>query len=110
MRSSLLSAILFNALAHSSPLHKRANASDPWFLERFSSLVAFGDSYTDENRLGYFATHNGSAPPVGTVLPEVTNAPYHVFADAGLTDLRPSMHQAVGGLGHAMWSNIQATK
>lgn len=109
MRSSLLSAILLNALVHSSPIHKRANASDPWFLERFSSLVAFGDSYTDENRLIYFATHNGSAPPAGTVLPEVT-PPYHVFADAGLMDLRHLMHQVVGVPGHAMWSNIQATR
>jgi hypothetical protein len=27
--------------------------------------VTFGDSYTDENRLGYFINNNGSAPPVG---------------------------------------------
>ena len=67
----LLSTVLFSALGHSSSLHKRANASDPWFLDRFSSLIAFGDSYTDENRLSYFVSHNGSAPPVGTVLPEV---------------------------------------
>jgi len=33
------------------------------------NLVAFGDSYTDENRLNYFATHNGSAPPVGYIPP-----------------------------------------
>ena len=101
--------ILFGLAAHSFPLHKRANASDSWFLERFSSLVAFGDSYTDENRLSYFALHNGSAPPAGTVLPEVTPQ-YHLFVNAGLTDFRPSMHQAVGELGHAMWSNIQVTR
>ncbi|EUC36596.1 carbohydrate esterase family 16 protein [Bipolaris victoriae FI3] len=32
---------------------------------RFTTLVTFGDSYTDENRLGYFINNNGSAPPVG---------------------------------------------
>jgi hypothetical protein len=31
---------------------------------KFKTLVTFGDSYTDENRLGYFGSHNGSAPPV----------------------------------------------
>jgi len=35
---------------------------------QFKTLVTFGDSYTDENRLGYFINHNGSAPPVGTDL------------------------------------------
>jgi hypothetical protein len=33
------------------------------------------DSYTDESRLGYFINHNGSAPPVGTLLPESTSTP-----------------------------------
>lgn len=32
-------------------------------------------SYTDENRLNYFIAHNGSAPPVGTLLPESTSTP-----------------------------------
>ncbi|KAF2469692.1 uncharacterized protein BDR25DRAFT_47192 [Lindgomyces ingoldianus] len=36
-----------------------------WDVKNFKSLVTFGDSYTDENRLGYFINHNGSAPPVG---------------------------------------------
>ncbi|CAE7174737.1 hypothetical protein P3342_007831 [Pyrenophora teres f. teres] len=31
---------------------------------KFKTLVTFGDSYTDENRLSYFGSHNGSAPPV----------------------------------------------
>jgi len=35
---------------------------------KFKTLVTFGDSYTDENRLGYFINNNGSAPPVGTDL------------------------------------------
>lgn len=33
------------------------------------NLVAFGDSFTDEGRLGYFLANNGSAPPPGTLLP-----------------------------------------
>ncbi|KAF2243047.1 carbohydrate esterase family 16 protein [Trematosphaeria pertusa] len=36
-----------------------------WQAKDFKTLVAFGDSYTDENRLGYFINHDGSAPPVG---------------------------------------------
>ncbi|MCJ1255505.1 hypothetical protein MMC24_003321 [Lignoscripta atroalba] len=70
MWSSLLAAFSLVAVARAAALHKRVNASNPWFLERFSSLVAFGDSYTDENRLNYFGQNNGSAPPPGTVLPE----------------------------------------
>jgi hypothetical protein len=31
----------------------------------FKNLVAFGDSYTDDGRLGYYISHNGSAPPPG---------------------------------------------
>ncbi|KAG9002776.1 hypothetical protein FRB94_004723 [Tulasnella sp. JGI-2019a] len=38
-----------------------------------TDLVTFGDSYTDEGRLGYFINHNGSAPPVGYV-PPISNA------------------------------------
>lgn len=44
-----------------------------WSVSRFNSLVAFGDSYTDENRLKYFGQHHGSAPPAGTFLPESFN-------------------------------------
>ncbi|KAI5240155.1 GDSL lipase/acylhydrolase family protein [Aureobasidium subglaciale] len=49
-----------------------------WNLKKFTSLVAFGDSYTDDSRLGYFGSHNGSAPPVGWISP----ANYH-SADGG---------------------------
>ncbi|KAF2489558.1 hypothetical protein BU16DRAFT_567729 [Lophium mytilinum] len=43
-----------------------------WDLREFKTIVTFGDSYTDENRLGYFGTHNGSAPPIGWEEPMVT--------------------------------------
>ncbi|EED22785.1 GDSL lipase/acylhydrolase family protein [Talaromyces stipitatus ATCC 10500] len=47
--------------------------SSKWRLKKFKSLVTFGDSYTDESRYGYFASHNGSAPPVGWVDPISNN-------------------------------------
>ncbi|KAI1075580.1 carbohydrate esterase family 16 protein [Whalleya microplaca] len=33
------------------------------------NLVVFGDSYSDEGRLAYFQSHNGTAPPAGVVIP-----------------------------------------
>ncbi|KAF2019333.1 carbohydrate esterase family 16 protein [Aaosphaeria arxii CBS 175.79] len=36
-----------------------------WKSKNFTTLVTFGDSYSDESRLGYFINNNGSAPPVG---------------------------------------------
>lgn len=47
--------------------------AEHWSLKKFTSLVAFGDSYTDDSRLGYFGSHNGSAPPVGWVNPAVSS-------------------------------------
>ncbi|SPN98600.1 related to GDSL lipase/acylhydrolase family protein [Cephalotrichum gorgonifer] len=38
-------------------------------LKKFENLVTFGDSYTDEGRLGYYFGGNG-APPAGQLLPE----------------------------------------
>jgi hypothetical protein len=40
-------------------------SSQSWKDGKFKTLVTFGDSFTDENRLGYFINHNGSAPPAG---------------------------------------------
>ena len=48
----------------------------PWSSKQFNSLITFGDSYTDESRLAWFLTHNGSAPEAGTLLPQT-------FAAAG---------------------------
>ena len=56
---------LFSLLALSATI-----SAQTWSASQFNSLVAFGDSYTDENRLGYFGDHNGSAPPPGTLLPQ----------------------------------------
>lgn len=49
-----------------------ASPQDAWSLRHFKTVVAFGDSYTDESRLNYFMTHHGSAPPVGWVNPMVS--------------------------------------
>lgn len=38
----------------------------------FSNLVTFGDSYTDNGRLGYYINNQGNAPPPG-VLPAASN-------------------------------------
>ncbi|KAI1502069.1 acetyl esterase [Biscogniauxia marginata] len=38
-------------------------------ISRIENLITFGDSYTDEGRLQWFISHNGTAPPPGTVIP-----------------------------------------
>lgn len=45
--------------------------SQAWKDGKFKTLVTFGDSYTDENRLSYFSNNNGSAPPVAWEQPVV---------------------------------------
>lgn len=69
MRSPMLSQLLaaaltFTAVQAEYPAHA-------WKAGKFKTLVTFGDSYTDENRLGYFSKNNGSAPPVGWDQPVV---------------------------------------
>jgi len=39
----------------------------------FETLVTFGDSYTDNGRLGYYINHAGKAPPPGTMHDESNN-------------------------------------
>lgn len=51
-----------------------AHPSRGWNLRDFKTLVTFGDSYTDEGRLGYFINNNGEAPPVGWEQPVVSDA------------------------------------
>ncbi|KAF2113362.1 hypothetical protein BDV96DRAFT_648327 [Lophiotrema nucula] len=58
-----------------------------WDLKDVKNIVSFGDSYTDENRLGYFINHNGSAPPVGWEQPVGLNT-------------------ASGGLSWPRWASI----
>ena len=63
--SFVLAAVLSAATAVSLP-----RGSSVWQASNFNSLITFGDSYTDENRLNYFGGHEGAAPPPGTFLPE----------------------------------------
>ncbi|KXT07508.1 hypothetical protein AC579_2173 [Pseudocercospora musae] len=56
----------------------QSSSSNSWDLKKFTTLVAFGDSYTDDSRLNYFSEHDGQAPPVAWVNP----ANYHA-ADGG---------------------------
>lgn len=65
-----LTTFALTSLAASVALPRQ---SSPWDLNTINSLITFGDSYTDENRLSYFIAHNGSAPPPGTYLPEGLN-------------------------------------
>ncbi|EME79691.1 carbohydrate esterase family 16 protein [Pseudocercospora fijiensis CIRAD86] len=60
------------------PQPGQPSSFNSWDLKKFTTLVTFGDSYTDDSRLGYFSDHDGQAPPVGWVNP--TN--YHA-SDGG---------------------------
>ena len=62
-----LAAALFATSSTASVLPRQHKS---WTAKQFTSLITFGDSYTDESRLGWFITHNGSAPEAGTLLPE----------------------------------------
>ncbi|WPB01764.1 uncharacterized protein RHO25_006396 [Cercospora beticola] len=50
------------------------NNHSPWDLKKFTSLVTFGDSYTDDSRLSYLGQTNGSLPPVGYANPANYNS------------------------------------
>lgn len=50
------------------------SAAAQWTQAQFKNLIAFGDSYTDESRLGYFINHHGQPPPVGYLGPESLDA------------------------------------
>lgn len=84
-------------------------------LSKFTSLVTFGDSYTDDSRLNYFSLHNGDAPPVGWVDPAVRlsgfqghggppRTPTHTVTDAAGRITTP-LTAAVSG--RNMWLNTR---
>lgn len=68
MLIAVITTLFLSSTVWAAALPKRQNSI--WDVSNFDSLITFGDSYTDENRLNYFASHNGSAPPPGTFLPE----------------------------------------
>lgn len=47
-----------------------ARAAASHHARPFENFVTFGDSYTDNGRLGYYIANNGSAPPAGTLQAE----------------------------------------
>lgn len=70
--ANLLLALLVGA-ASASPTpqdYSSAPSYGSWDLQKFTSLVAFGDSYTDESQLAYFIATGGLAPPLGWIGPE----------------------------------------
>lgn len=75
----LLNALLLAGVAGAYPPFQPptgwSKGSNGWNLKQFNNLVTFGDSYTDENGLGYLLSHNGTAPPTGTLLPESFDTP-----------------------------------
>lgn len=71
MLSKTLLAFGLTTSAIASVLPKRQTSI--WDVDNFDSLITFGDSYTDENRLSYLFQHNGSLPPPGTYFPEGLN-------------------------------------
>ncbi|PGH09888.1 hypothetical protein AJ80_07598 [Polytolypa hystricis UAMH7299] len=62
MKGTVFSELLALALSVRVASAGRGSA---FGLRDLKSLVTFGDSYTDESRLGYFIENNGEAPPVG---------------------------------------------
>ncbi|KIX04773.1 uncharacterized protein Z518_05643 [Rhinocladiella mackenziei CBS 650.93] len=68
--TAVLLIVLSLLTSSSSSLLPRQTQDNPWSASKFHSLITFGDSYTDESRLGWFINHNGSAPPPGAFLPE----------------------------------------
>ncbi|KAF1843374.1 carbohydrate esterase family 16 protein [Cucurbitaria berberidis CBS 394.84] len=71
--------------------------SQAWREGKFKTLVTFGDSYTDENRLGYFINNNGSAPPVGWQQPVILLA---------FSNSYQGLNTASGGLSWARYASI----
>ena len=62
--------LLFPVLLALAPVIAPALAKD------WQNLVVFGNSYADESRWNYFASHDGDAPPVGWTGPEVCSLSY----------------------------------
>lgn len=77
--AAVISAATVAAVPGWGPHHWPGHSSPhSWNLKQFTSLVIFGDSYSDDSRLGYFIENNGSAPPVGWVDPVVSH-PTQIF-------------------------------
>jgi hypothetical protein len=69
---SLTLVQLFAAAAAFAPV-QAGQSGQAWEQCKIKTLVTFGDSYTDENRLSYIIQNNGSLPPVGWDQPVVSS-------------------------------------
>jgi phospholipase/lecithinase/hemolysin len=58
--------------------------SGGWDLTKFSTLIAFGDSYSDDSRLHYFKNNGGRAPPAGWDNPVVSS--FAILKGVSLSD------------------------
>lgn len=70
MFAFLAYSLVIASVVSSASIPRGDHGQSVWQASNYKSLLTFGDSYTDENRLNYFGSHNGSAPPAGTFLPE----------------------------------------
>ena len=109
MRSSIVfsaalvavaNALAFPTTDHPHPPGYPGHWGSSWDLKKFTSLVIFGDSYSDDSRLGYFINNNGTAPPVGWVDPVVSNAPMNQIHPGGKSndDVYRTMHQQMAAV------------
>lgn len=71
MRSLTSSVLTLSLVFGSAQARDNKTKAKGWDLKNFKSIVTFGDSFTDENRLGYFINNKGAAPPVGWEQPIV---------------------------------------
>jgi hypothetical protein len=74
--ASVVNALAFPELSerHGPPSYPHPGPTGPgWNLKQFTSLVVFGDSYSDDSLLGYFINSGGKPPPVGWVNPPVSS-------------------------------------
>lgn len=80
--TALVGATLAGSVLADVSGHSRGHGAQDWNSKRFKNFIVFGDSYSDESRLNYFAGHNGTLPPPGTVLPEVDAAALRMYLSA----------------------------
>ncbi|KAH8598690.1 hypothetical protein B0O99DRAFT_697986 [Bisporella sp. PMI_857] len=83
-----------------------------WRLQNFTDLVVFGDSWTDNGRLNYVGSHNGSTlqldfvaadggRPWPSYVGQYTGANIHNYAVSGAVcanSLTPRIYSATGGM------------
>jgi phospholipase/lecithinase/hemolysin len=79
---ALLTATAFAGPSINSSLPQQRKHPALGWDHPLKTLLAFGDSYTDESRLSYFVSHAGLAPPVGWIGPDnpVTASGGHSWA------------------------------